>query len=562
MSVTTSQQGGGFGSISNNTDRVFYSTTNTVPTTAPTDGIDTHVLLNKDIYEWDGTQWVKQAPIASNYDNDLGLGTDGKIETGFPLHRNTTTTGGYYRHWQNNTSANPALASSGVIYGFNNNLVTGNAWNTANITSIASFVNGYLNTVSGNYSLTSGQTNTNNSAYSIVTGINNVVSGSYNAAFGNANLSNQPYTLTSGVSNTNNGYASFVAGANNINSGTYAGAIGYNNTNQGTANFAAGYVNTINSNYSQTFGANNQVVGGGYTMAQGSNNVTVGSYSFVGGLNNGTVAVPVTGTGTITYGNGHVQSANYSAQFGLVGTMAGNYHIGAGYLTRIAGIYNAAFCYNNNLTASSFGNMVGGYSNTVAGERGVIGGNGNTYAGAYGATFGNSNTTLSGVYGTLVSGTSNQANGGWNSSILGDGNIVDAGGQYTKSVFGYQNRVTTNTHVVFALGQGNTVGSATGLLTNSGAGAIGTGNTVIGAASVAIGQGNSINGGTSYVIGLNYAVTGTNMVGIAGAGQNLGFFGKAPVPRPTVTAAATNNATTQALVNSIRTALINLGLVI
>ena len=75
--------------------------------------------------------------LTDNFDNDIGVGADGKIETGFSLHRDTTTTGAYWRHWANNTGTNPALASSGLLYGYSTNLVTGNSWNTANITSTA-----------------------------------------------------------------------------------------------------------------------------------------------------------------------------------------------------------------------------------------------------------------------------------------------------------------------------------------------------------------------------------------------------------------------------------------
>lgn len=45
------------------------------------------------------------------------------------------------------------------------------------------------------------------------------------------------------------------------------------------------------------------------------------------------------------------------------------------------------------------------------------------------------------------------------------------------------------------------------------------------------------------------------------ATEKLGFYGKTPIVRPTVPAAATDPATTMALANSLRTALVNLGLV-
>jgi hypothetical protein len=43
--------------------------------------------------------------------------------------------------------------------------------------------------------------------------------------------------------------------------------------------------------------------------------------------------------------------------------------------------------------------------------------------------------------------------------------------------------------------------------------------------------------------------------------QKIGFFNATPVVRQTVSAAATDAATTQTVVNDIRTALVNLGLV-
>lgn len=51
-------------------------------------------------------------------------------------------------------------------------------------------------------------------------------------------------------------------------------------------------------------------------------------------------------------------------------------------------------------------------------------------------------------------------------------------------------------------------------------------------------------------------------VQVGGADGTVGFFGATPVGVQTVTAAGSDAATTQALANSIRTALINLGLVV
>jgi len=47
-----------------------------------------------------------------------------------------------------------------------------------------------------------------------------------------------------------------------------------------------------------------------------------------------------------------------------------------------------------------------------------------------------------------------------------------------------------------------------------------------------------------------------------GSASSIGFLGASPVIRQTVSAAATDTATTQTLVNELRTALINLGLTV
>lgn len=63
--------------------------------------------------------------------------------------------------------------------------------------------------------------------------------------------------------------------------------------------------------------------------------------------------------------------------------------------------------------------------------------------------------------------------------------------------------------------------------------------------------------------GKNVILGGTNGTKFGTAGTaKIGFYGATPIVRPTVNAAATDATTTQNLVNSIRTALINLGIVI
>jgi hypothetical protein len=56
------------------------------------------------------------------------------------------------------------------------------------------------------------------------------------------------------------------------------------------------------------------------------------------------------------------------------------------------------------------------------------------------------------------------------------------------------------------------------------------------------------------------ADTTTGMKILTNSTQKLGFYGSTPVVRPSVNAAATDAATTQSLANSLRSALINLGL--
>jgi hypothetical protein len=529
--------------------------------------------------KWNGSQYISApapAITATSFQNDLGVGGTGKIETGFPLVRDTFTTGTFYREWNNNRTGVTGTGT-GLVYGVNTYGLGSGYYDKAQIGAAAATF-GYYNNVTSAYSFATGQQNnlSTNAISSFATGNTNIVSQPYSQALGYANTVSSYISLVAGYSNKNIGasYNVITGGYDNIISAGSYNAIGVGSSNR---NNSASYASIENGN------SNITGVGSYISVLNGSSNNSSQSYSLIGNGSSNTVSANystvINGSGnsvsasySSALGSGHNVSGTYSNAFGISQTItgsaslvAGNSHVvGAsyagvfGYANTVNGTYNFASGYNNNLSAASFGNNVSGYSHIVTGERGVIGGNANTYAGSYSAMFGNANTMLAGRYGSLVAGVSNQMNGSWNSAILGEGNIVEAGGQYTKIVGGYFNTVKANTHVVFALGQSNTIGNATGLLTNSGAGAIGTGNTVVGAASVAIGQGNSIDGGTSYVIGLNYSVTGTNMVGIAGAGQNLGFYGKAPVPRPTLAAAATNVATTQTLVNSIRTALINL----
>ncbi|HWK14660.1 MAG TPA: hypothetical protein VNS02_09715, partial [Rhizobiaceae bacterium] len=71
--------------------------------------------------------------------------------------------------------------------------------------------------------------------------------------------------------------------------------------------------------------------------------------------------------------------------------------------------------------------------------------------------------------------------------------------------------------------------------------------------------------GANDNLGANLRLYGDNHAtyprGIALDASRMSFFDKTPIARPTVSAAATDAGTTQTLVNDIRTALINLGLV-
>lgn len=63
---------------------------------------------------------------------------------------------------------------------------------------------------------------------------------------------------------------------------------------------------------------------------------------------------------------------------------------------------------------------------------------------------------------------------------------------------------------------------------------------------------------------ISQGTTTANLGSNANVGKNngkIGFYETTPVAQQTVAAAATDPATTQALANSLRTALINLGIV-
>ncbi len=66
---------------------------------------------------------------------------------------------------------------------------------------------------------------------------------------------------------------------------------------------------------------------------------------------------------------------------------------------------------------------------------------------------------------------------------------------------------------------------------------------------------------SEFAGGLKVLSLSTTMIHIDGSG-NMGFFGAAPAAQQSVSAAASDPATTQTLANSLRTALINLGLAV
>ncbi|MGL5362216.1 MAG: hypothetical protein ACRDBH_05005 [Bosea sp. (in: a-proteobacteria)] len=342
------------------------------------------------------------------------------------------------------------------------------------------------------------------------------------------------HAILAGLGNTIStpGAASSILGgnANQITAGNYNSILGGNAniiSTTGAGWFASGYFN--------------QILGGGsYGGVWGYNNFANGTYLTVSGVNNGTAALPITGNGRWD-GNANTGGGGYLDVSGQSHNVTGSYNAVHGLASTVASSYNIVGGYNHNV--SQFGNAAFGYQQTITANRSIGVGQSNTVGG------GTSNA---------VFGSSNVLAGRWNSLVAGESNNVN--GQYTGIVGGYFNVVAANSHVVTVLGQQNNISATVGLV-NGGATAIGYGNELrSGLTPVAIGYGNIVSGNYSMAIGRQITNLVADSVVVAGAGQRLGFYGVAPVLRATLPAAATNAATTQTLVNAIRTALINLGL--
>ncbi|WP_241987017.1 glycoside hydrolase family 55 protein [Cryobacterium sp. Sr3] len=82
--------------------------------------------------------------------------------------------------------------------------------------------------------------------------------------------------------------------------------------------------------------------------------------------------------------------------------------------------------------------------------------------------------------------------------------------------------------------------------------------------TVAVGPDCAVESGTLLAEGGGGLRTGTSMnasvVRVGRGNGRVGFFSATPIPKPVIRAAASDGATTQALVNDLRTALISLGL--
>jgi hypothetical protein len=205
---------------------------------------------------------------------------------------------------------------------------------------------------------------------------------------------------------------------------------------------------------------------------------------------------------------------------------------------------------------------------TVAGILQLRGKNASATNGTGGGVFVTGGTAL----GTGVGGGFNFTGGGGTSTSTGGGVIVTGGGAGFGGGIIFQSGAGSTQEggsFVFSAGTGLVAGGGFEMYGGSGTAGAG-GNVVIGAGSSlgAIDVGGEINifAGTGSPHGAVYLDVGgggnTVWVARSGTTRQLGFFNTTPVAQQASAPVATNLATAITLVNALRTALLNLGLIV
>ena len=389
----------------------------------------------------DDRGFVDLAAILENFDNDLAVGVDGKVETGAPLHRDTTTTGAFYRHWANNRNTDPAFAGSGFLSGLKYTTLSG-IWAAALKIGSYSDISGYLHTnASGNYNQISGYVQN--------------VAGSFLAVFG------QQHQVTAGV-------RSIYAGYNHRSRSNDSAFFGYRHglTAEIAASYSvyAGYQHNGNSNYAAIFGrlhetsgsyhllaGNDHTVSGTASRVTGGNHTVGGSYNDVGGLS-------------------HEVTSSYSAVFGYNHTVTRYGNIVAGYNQNVTGYQSAVFGSGNSSNGAAC--TISGISHAATGSYHTLFGYDHTVAGSFNTALGRTNKIFSGSYSFAT---------GYSHEITGTGNMA----------IGYDNHMTGAYSVSLGRSNRQTVGNDNVLIGRSNTSDLGNDNIAVGK-SITNNNGNSV----------------------------------------------------------------------
>lgn len=392
----------------------FFITTNGLPTGTITETWKFDAQSNA----WFQIPTSAPTPVVAN--NDLGY-NGGILQTGYPLVRDTSTTGAYYRHWINTNNGPDLPAGTGMIHGVKNSMRVG-YWLAAP-TGFGTLGSGYRNEIPANYSSAFGYQNEVRATYSQATGFRNQISGSYGLANGaNNQILSGNYNFYNGNGNIGQTAGSLVTGNNN---GTVASPL------TGSYSLWAGNSHLGTSSYSGIIG-NNHSSTGNYNMITGN------------GMEN-------TGTGIITAGSGHDTSGSYNRVDGLNHIVSSSYNGVSGYLHRV----------------SSFGNLVGGYRQTVTGNRSLSVGDQNSVAGTghgvigfshivlgnYNVVMGHNHTVDAGSYLTLLGRNNRNRNGSYSYAI---GFSHDLRGTCAGAI-GYNHTFTTDSNYSIMIGRSNIV---------------------------------------------------------------------------------------------------------
>lgn len=303
--------------------------------------------------------------LSNNADNGLSLGSNGKIQLGGALTKNTLIDGTAANNY------NLSLTNSNLNLDETNSTGTTGVINidgTRFISTAGGFGNSFIGTDSGNYDNT-GTGNTSLGAFTL----NYLTSGSYNAALGYATLRyNTSGTYNAGFgayslfSNTT-GYSNSAFG----NDALYENTTGYENLAFGYAALRANKTGSQNialgrvSLFSNLDGNNNLAIGNGaaFTQYAGDNNIAIGTYAYLANnlgsnqLNLGNIIFGTGLTGTITAPAGSIGigTATPTAQLTTTGDV------------RFAGI-GTNTVNSNVLTSDGLGNITTRNINSLLGS--------------------------------------------------------------------------------------------------------------------------------------------------------------------------------------------------